>query len=128
MRDNVPFLRSCHIYQKKAKNRAKEKKEKKLMFLERDVIASYLSDLTRFQHRMKLHHRGTSLYMVARGFSLQKKRYKILKVERYRLLPTVVRKSALKRLNQQIRNATTAFLNQVLRGKFNYVEYEASAE
>ena len=24
--------------------------EKKLMFLERDIIASYLSDLTRFQH------------------------------------------------------------------------------
>ena len=40
------------IYQKKAKNRAKEKK--KLNFLERDVIASYLSDLTRFQHRMIL--------------------------------------------------------------------------
>ena len=39
---------------KKAKNRAKEKKEKKLIFLERDVIASYLSDSTRFQHRMKL--------------------------------------------------------------------------
>ena len=28
-------------------------------------------------------------------------------------------------VNQQIRNNTTAFLNQVLRGKF---EYEASAE
>ena len=51
------------------------------MFLERDVIASYLSDLTRFDSSIEwnLSHRGMSLYMVARGFSLQKKRYKILK-------------------------------------------------
>ena len=46
-----------YIPKKNAKTRAKEKKEKKekkLIFLERDVIASYLSDLTRFQHRMNL--------------------------------------------------------------------------
>ena len=66
-----------YIPKKKAKNRAKEKKEKKLMFLERDVIASYLSDLTRFQHIMKLHHRGTSLYMVAWDFPYRKKDIKV---------------------------------------------------
>ena len=46
------LLNLQNVYtKKKAKNRAKEKK---LMFLERDIIAPYLSDLTRFQHRMKL--------------------------------------------------------------------------
>ena len=50
------FVKFCKMYipKKNAKNSGKEKKEKKLMFLERDDIASYLSDLTRFQHRMKL--------------------------------------------------------------------------
>ena len=52
-----------YIPKKKAKNRANEKKENFFMFLESDVIASYLSDLTRFQHRMKLQPWGTSLYL-----------------------------------------------------------------
>ena len=77
----LPFLilvKFCKMYipKKKAKNRAKGKK---LIFLERDVIASYLSDLTRFQHRMKLQPYGNVPICLLGVFPYSKKRYKILK-------------------------------------------------
>ena len=43
----------CYIYIPKKMQRIEQKIKKEK--LERDVIASYLSDLTRFQHRMKRH-------------------------------------------------------------------------
>ena len=45
-----------------------KKQKKKLMFLERDVIASYLSDLTRVQHRMKTSAIGERPYIWLLGF------------------------------------------------------------
>ena len=42
------------IHQKRQRIEQNKNKKNNLMFLERDVNASYLSVLTRFQHRMKV--------------------------------------------------------------------------
>ena len=60
------------MYKKMQRIEQNQKQEKKLMFLERYVNASYLGVLTRFQHKMNFSLGGTSLYMITRVFPTEK--------------------------------------------------------
>ena len=79
----LPFLIFVKFLQKlftKKMQRIQQNNNKKKIDVFGKGRQCFVYVLTRFQHRMKLQPWGTTLYMVARWFSLQKKKSRMLPI------------------------------------------------